>query len=72
MEHDLYTDHDADRPAAICDSNDSVVLTLCRTCGGGEASLPTDCPGERMTAAQRDAVLARRLDYWGGAWLPLP
>jgi hypothetical protein len=38
-------------------------LASCTVCGGGEGTLPTDCPGERMTATQQDAVYAGSLDY---------
>lgn len=38
-------------------------LFSCVTCKGGEGSLPTDCPGERMTPEQQDEVYSGRLDY---------
>lgn len=38
-------------------------LFLCKRCGGGEGSLPTDCPGERMTAEEKDLVYAEKLNY---------
>lgn len=46
--HDLYTDADADPPRAILDRNGSVVLSLCKRCGLGEAELDYPCvPRER-------------------------
>lgn len=46
-------------------------LGLCETCGGAESSLPTDCPGVKMTSEQMDAVSAGTLDYRSGAWRTL-
>jgi hypothetical protein len=43
-------------------------LAVCLTCGGAEASLPTDCPGRRMTAEEQDDVQAGVRDYRGGGW----
>lgn len=43
-------------------------LSMCKVCGGGEAALPTECPGNRMTAEQLDAVQAGTLDYKAGSW----
>lgn len=42
-QHDLFTDADADAPAAICDSNGQVVLGLCKRCGKAEAELDGPC-----------------------------
>ena len=43
-------------------------LASCTVCGGGEGSLPRDCPGVRMTADENDAVYARTLDFIGKCW----
>lgn len=43
-------------------------LKHCRTCGGAEGSLPTECPGVRMTEQQETEVYARELDFIDGAW----
>lgn len=51
----------------ICDGG----LFLCGVCGGAEGSLPSECPGERMTTAQEEAVYAGRLDFRQGAWRAL-
>lgn len=45
-------------------------LKHCKICGGAEGSLPTDCPGVKMTPEQDDAVYQGLLDYTGGAWAP--
>jgi hypothetical protein len=42
-------------------------LYSCVTCGGAEGSLPTDCPGRRMTSEEQDEVYAERLNYVRGA-----
>lgn len=48
-------------------------LACCVTCGGGESSLPTDCPGERMSYEVQNAVTAGDLDFKHGYWTgPLP
>lgn len=44
-------------------------LALCTVCNGAEGSLPTDCPGRRMSAWEADEVQASRLDYRGGIWV---
>lgn len=41
-------------------------LASCTVCGGGESSLPTDCPGRRMTADEMDAVSAGRIQFKSG------
>lgn len=50
-----------DRPGTcmICSGG----LAFCTTCHGGEAELPTECPGVSMTEDQRAAVLSGHLDY---------
>lgn len=46
-------------------------LFLCAVCNGAEGSLPTECPGQRMTAQQQDEIMAGRLDFVHGVWYPL-
>lgn len=41
-------------------------LAACTRCGGGEGSLPTDCPGVRMSADDADLVYAGVLDHRRG------
>lgn len=41
-------------------------LEYCHICMGFEGSMPTDCPKERMTSEQSDAVYAGNLDYRDG------
>lgn len=38
-------------------------LSLCCVCGGGEGSLPTDCPGQSMNDILHDDVYAGKVDY---------
>ncbi len=38
-------------------------LFLCSVCGGAEGSLPTDCPGVKMSADQEEKVYGGSLDY---------
>lgn len=53
----------------ICDGG----LAHCTTCGGFEGTLPTDCPGQRMTEAQAEEVYAGKVDYLAdkGGWIRL-
>lgn len=44
-------------------------LLHCKVCNGGEGSLPTDCPGRRMTASEEDQVYGGTLDYRAGQWV---
>ncbi|MEU4332356.1 hypothetical protein [Nonomuraea dietziae] len=41
----------------------------CTICGGLEGSMPSTCPGQRMTADQSDAVYGGRLDFRDGQWV---
>ena len=44
-------------------------LAACTRCGGAEASLPTDCPGTRLTEMQETLIMRGRLDYtWRRGW----
>lgn len=47
------------KPCFICDGG----LSVCVVCGGGEGSLPTDCPGVVQTPLQTQLIMAGRLDY---------
>lgn len=44
-------------------------LFLCRSCGGAEASLPTECPGTKMSIFQCSMVHMGMIDYRGGRWV---
>jgi hypothetical protein len=43
-------------------------LFMCKVCKGAEGSLPTDCPGRKLTDAEEDAIMAGRLDFKNGEW----
>lgn len=43
-------------------------LGLCTVCDGFEGQLPTQCPGEKMTEAQKERVYGCLVDYRDGAW----
>jgi hypothetical protein len=49
----------------ICDGG----LAVCTVCGGAEGSLPTDCPQQKMTWEQQEAVFQGELDYVDGFWV---
>lgn len=44
------------------------VKCMCAVCGGAEASLPTECPGRRMTPDEDCRVSYGLLDYYDGRW----
>lgn len=54
-------------------------LSHCQVCGGAEGSLPTLCPGRKLSAAEIEAIYADKLDYHAGPmtrgaqwWTALP
>lgn len=57
--------HCRDPNCGICNGG----LKDCDVCGGAEASLPTDCPGVRMSADDADAVQAGHKDFVNGEWV---
>lgn len=38
-------------------------LVHCKVCGGAEGSLPTLCPGRRLTEEEERAIYAGELDF---------
>lgn len=47
-------------------------LFICEVCGGAEASLPTDCPGRRLTNEESEGIEAGKLDYLSESWVQYP
>lgn len=43
-------------------------LLHCKICGGAEASLPTHCPGERMTDVIEGMVQVNQMNFVNGKW----
>ena len=43
-------------------------LKRCSVCNGAETSLPTECPGRRMSAFEKMGVVNGIFDYYDGAW----
>jgi len=50
--HSIYQDGDENVPEVICDSNGSVALGLCKTCGRGEIELEELCIPRKMMERQ--------------------
>jgi len=48
--HNIYQDGDENVPEVICDSNGSVTLGLCKTCGRGEIELEEPCIPRKVMA----------------------
>lgn len=44
-------------------------LFVCDICNGAEGSLPTHCPGRRMTEEEEKLVFNGSLDYQNGKWI---
>lgn len=47
-------------------------LSHCRVCNGAEGTLPSGCPGTRMSERVAEAVYAGQIDFRAGSWLRLP
>jgi len=47
-------------------------LAYCNVCGGGEGSLPTDCPGRKLTTEEQDAIYTAKTDFRYGLWQGAP
>lgn len=62
-EHDLWKDGDKNIPTSISDRNGQVVLALCKICGGAESSLPTNCPGRKLTYEEQERISRGELDF---------
>lgn len=47
-------------------------LSHCVICNGAEGSLPTRCPGRRLSPEDSDAIYAGQLDFDRGPmdWIP--
>jgi len=45
------------------------VLAYCEVCNGAEASLPTDCPGRKLTSKELNSIQANIIDYKQGSWI---
>lgn len=50
------------------DSCQACVLSYCKVCRGGEAELPTECPGRVMTPEEMVFVGMDELDFDLGCW----
>lgn len=44
-------------------------ISFCSICNGAEGSLPTDCPGHRLSNDEADQILDGQLDYIDGRWV---
>ena len=62
MKHVRYVCQCRKQYCQFCDGG----LFSCTVCGGFEGSLPTDCPGVRMTEQQEQNIYAGQLDYREG------
>lgn len=65
LEHKLHKCSDCE--CNVCSGG----LALCEVCRGAEASLPSECPGRKMTAVEEDHVQAGNIDFKNGQFLVL-
>ena len=65
-----FPGHKKQRCSSECGDCNVCILYLCETCGGAEASLPSECPGRRMSAMEEELVQAKLLDFKSGGWVP--
>jgi len=63
MNHKLY-----DVGAGREDSNFEGLMA-CSVCRGAEGTLPSECPGVKMTDDQQRQVMACEIDFKEGAWI---
>jgi hypothetical protein len=49
--------------------NRKAAWLLCTKCGGSERSLPTDCPGYRLSYEELQHVLVGKTDFRKGGWI---
>ncbi len=49
---------------AVCDYG----LYVCKVCRGGDATLPTECPGRPLTDEEKELIARGDLDYDMGVW----
>lgn len=60
---------ECDSPACMfCEGG----LFACEVCDSFEGATTTDCPGAKMTQAQRDLVYIGKLDFRDGEWIEAP
>lgn len=43
-------------------------LCFCTVCYGAEGTLPTECPGNRISSQLQDAIYYGEVDYKDGQW----
>lgn len=46
-------------------------FAYCTVCGGAEASLPSECPGRKMTREEHERVYNGELNFADGKWIEL-
>lgn len=49
----------------ICD------LYICAVCNCAEGSLPTDCPGDKISGDLQDLIYNQVIDFKDGEWIAL-
>lgn len=65
MKHKRYRCESECTGCQFCDGG----LAMCTVCRGGEASLTSECCERKLTEAEEQAVMARKLDFQDGKWV---
>lgn len=63
-EHVLFVCTCVEPGCQFCDGG----LGWCTECDGFEGTLPTHCPGVKMTDEQKESVWRHKLDFVDGKW----
>jgi hypothetical protein len=66
MDHVYFKHEKCDNPGRCqyCDGG----LAFCIVCRCGEAELPTECPGHKISPSDREDIMEGRLDFKNGEW----
>jgi hypothetical protein len=75
MKHNLHTSEDCtciDETCFVCKYVTIGGLAICKTCGGAEITLTTDCVGRKLTENEEEMITADRWDFKDGQWYSIP
>ncbi len=71
----VKTEHTRDTCDPPCDEMKGCMacnLFCCGVCGGAEGSLPSECPGTKMSNETSELVFKSTLDFKDGHWMRRP
>ena len=71
MKHDFETHADHEPETQACRNICQGGLAACKTCGGAEGTLTTDCSGYKLSISVQENIYLHGLDYKNGSWSKL-